>query len=293
VKSPVSPPRPRTDAATPGPPGRLIAGHFTDGVCLDTWRRAGTRDWFLTVTVGGRGRVGYEGGDVLTGRGDVVLLRPGTLHDYGSEKLKRAWEFYWVHFLPKPEWMAWLQWPEVAPGIFRVRLKEARRAAAIRQVCTVLVRRNISTERHGEALALNALEEILIRCDQANPKSAPDAQDPRVQRALDYLMLHFSELLTIPALAKICGLSPARFTRLFHRETGLPPIRYLEEIRLTRACRLLALTQDKIASIAGQVGFENPFYFTLRFKRYTGQSPSQYRQNHATGEHEKGAGQIT
>ena len=139
----------------------------------------------------------------------------------------------------------------------------------------------------------SALEEILIRCDQANPKSAPDAQDPRVQRALDYLMLHFSELLTIPALAKICGLSPARFTRLFHRETCLPPIRYLEEIRLTRACRLLALTQDKIASIAGQVGFENPFYFTLRFKRYTGQSPSQYRQNHATGEHEKGAGQIT
>jgi AraC-like DNA-binding protein len=46
---------------------------------------------------------------------------------------------------------------------------------------------------------------------------------------------------------------------------------------LRRAGELLALSRQTIAEIADEVGFANPFYFTLRFKKHTGESPRAFR----------------
>ena len=136
---------------------------------------------------------------------------------------------------------------------------------------------NASPSPQREALAMNALEEILLRCALANPKHATARIDPRIRRALDYIGTHFASPLTITEIAQECGLSLSRFAHLFRTETGQPPQRYLEHQRLLRARQLLEFTQEPIRHIAEQVGFENPFYFTLRFKRHNGMSPRQWR----------------
>jgi AraC family transcriptional regulator of arabinose operon len=66
---------------------------------------------------------------------------------------------------------------------------------------------------------------------------------------------------------------------LFRAQVGQTPQRFLEQQRLDRAKQLLAFTPNSIKTIAYELGFENPFYFTLRFKRYTGSSPRQYRKS--------------
>jgi AraC-like DNA-binding protein len=48
--------------------------------------------------------------------------------------------------------------------------------------------------------------------------------------------------------------------------------------RINRARQLLELTAMSIKEIAAEVGYENPFYFSLRFKKQTGTSPRDYRQ---------------
>ncbi len=48
-----------------------------------------------------------------------------------------------------------------------------------------------------------------------------------------------------------------------------------------RARQLLEFTQEPVSAIARQVGFENPFYFTLRFRRHLGASPREWRQQQA------------
>jgi AraC family transcriptional regulator, arabinose operon regulatory protein len=79
-------------------------------------------------------------------------------------------------------------------------------------------------------------------------------------------------------LARAAGLSASRLRHLFRAQTGNSPRRFLEEQRLRRARDLLALSRQTIGEIAAELGFANPFYFTLRFKRQTGESPRAFRQ---------------
>jgi AraC family transcriptional regulator of arabinose operon len=268
--------RSRPDTPSP-PPGPLVTGHFYKGPHYATYREQGTRDWLLIYTLGGCGRFGHAGGEFLAHTGDLVLLRPGTLHDYGTAKGAASWEPLWAHFIPKPEWMSWLKWPEAAPGFLHLPLAGHEWHARIARRFRDLVRLNRGSFRLREAFALNALEEILLWCESINPRSAPAGLDSRVRRSLDFICERFHEPLTVAAIAAACGLSPSRFAHLFRAQTGETPQRYLELQRLNRARQLLEFTQEPVAAVARAVGFENPFYFTLRFKRHSGASPRAWR----------------
>jgi AraC family transcriptional regulator, arabinose operon regulatory protein len=257
----------------------MVAGHFNLGICFDTWRKAGTRDWFLMLTINGRGRIGHLHGDVMVTAGDVVILRPGVRHDYGSERLKTRWRFYWVHFLPPPDWMPWLVWPQAAPGMLRLRLPEGPVRQEVQRACAKMVRRGLVQSLHGEALAMNALAEVIIRCDAERARSQTNQLDPRIERAVNHCSLQLHRPIMLDELARIGGISPARFSRLFAQQMGVPPKRFLEQLRINRACRLLELTQAKVSSIAQQVGFESAFYFTRRFRRQIGCSPIEHRRH--------------
>jgi AraC family transcriptional regulator of arabinose operon len=139
------------------------------------------------------------------------------------------------------------------------------------------VRLNAGPSRQREALALNALEEILLWCDLANPRRETAGLDSRIRHSLEFICAHFAEPLNVARIAANCGLSPSRFAHLFRTQTGETPQRYLELQRLNRARQLLEFTQEPVTAIARAVGFENPFYFTLRFKRHGGASPRAWR----------------
>lgn len=272
--------RPRPDTPSP-PPGPLVAGHFRKGPRYVTYRANGTRDWLLVYTLSGHGRYGYAGGEYLTQPGDMILLKPGTLHDYGTARGHRQWEPLWAHFIPRPGWMELLEWPELAPGVLHLPLaRHSGRERIVRRFHEVL-QLNAGPSRLREPLAMNALEEVLLWCDLANPRHEAAGVDTRISRSLDFICQRFSEPLTVAAIATHCGLSPSRFAHLFRAQTGETPQRYLELQRLNRARQLLEFTQEPVAAIARQVGFENPFYFTLRFKRHSGASPRHWRTQHA------------
>lgn len=268
----------RSPRETPSPPpGPLVTGHFRKGPRYATYREQGTRDWLLVYTVSGAGRFGHADGDCEAGPGDMVLLRPGTLHDYSTTQGRQRWEPLWAHFIPRPHWIPWLDWPEEAPGIFRLRLHDHEFLPRIKRRFHDLVQLNAGPSRQRELLALNALEEILLWCDLANPRRETAGLDSRIRRALEFVCEHFAEPLTVTQIAEYCGLSPSRFAHLFRTQTGETPQRYLELQRLNRARQLLEFTQEPVAAVARAVGFDNPFYFTLRFKRHSGASPRAWR----------------
>jgi AraC family transcriptional regulator of arabinose operon len=76
-------------------------------------------------------------------------------------------------------------------------------------------------------------------------------------------------------------MSVSRVAHLFREQVGVTPQQFLERQRMERASQLLEMTALSVKEIAHQVGFENPFYFTLRFKRQTGQSPTAFRSRGA------------
>lgn len=274
----------RRSTDTPAPPaGPLVTGHFHKGPRYATHRAGGSADWLLIHTASGHGRFGHGGGEMISRPGDMILLKPGVPHDYGTAHGHRQWELFWAHFIPRPAWLELLEWPEAAPGLMHLTLAGDEARYRIVRRFRELVRLNTGPGRLRQPLAMNALEEILLRCEQANPRGAAAGTDSRISRALAFICEHFPAPLTVDKIAGHCGLSPSRFAHLFRTQTGQTPQRYLELQRLNRARQLLEFTQEPVAAIARAVGFDNPFYFTLRFRRHCGTSPRDWRRRQAAG----------
>ncbi|GAA1693460.1 helix-turn-helix domain-containing protein [Kribbella yunnanensis] len=258
----------RDPAESPTPEvRRLVAGEFDEGPEYTTFRRRGTTDWLLVLTLHGSGH--FSG--VVAERGTVILVRPGTLHDYGT--VGERWHFMYAHLHPKPEWLPLLDWPEVAPGILRIQL------LAIAKIADYLrdaARYQLSPLPHGEQLSVNSLEAALLWCDTANPKSA--RIDDRLLRVIELIDQNLKTPLDLPTLARAANLSVSRFAHLFRDQLGVTPQQFVERRRIDAAARLLELTTRSIASVAAEVGFTDPLYFSTRFRRHTGISPTAYRR---------------
>ncbi|WP_237104507.1 helix-turn-helix domain-containing protein [Nonomuraea sp. MG754425] len=267
----------RPDSFIPPLAGRVQAGAFeqTDGYAV--FRRHGTQDWLLIHTVSGRGRFGTSRGELAAEPGQSTLLRPGTPHDYGVEPRLRRWEIVFAHFHPRPEWLPLLNWPEPAPGVGRIHAVgefERRIAEELRQTATF----SLSGRQRHELFAMNRLESALLWCDTQNPRAR--RVDVRVLRAIEYVDQHVADPLDLAALARIARLSVSRFAHLFTATLGTSPQQYVETQRLTLACQLLTLTTRPVAAVAREVGYPDPLYFSARFKRRTGMSPTRYRARH-------------
>lgn len=81
-------------------------------------------------------------------------------------------------------------------------------------------------------------------------------------------------------LAALSGYSPSTFSRAFRRKTGNSFVRYLNGIRLNRACALLIGEDTHIADICFEVGFNNLANFNRQFRAQKGMSPSEFRRRH-------------
>lgn len=255
----------------------LVTGYFHQGSGYSAWRERGTRDWLLIYTVSGKGRFGFGSGELIAEPGDWVLLRPGTLHDYGVESSLKKWELLWAHFRPRAHWLPLLNWPMVHRGLMRLRITDP--AVAGRAVDRFLQSHQlaIGPQINRDLLAMNALEEVLLWCDQSN-SNAQRVVDDRVQSAMNYLIQNLHEKVTLNTAADFVGLSVSRFAHLFKNETGRTPQQFLEGQRLERAAQLLQRTTFSVKQIATAVGFDSPFYFSLRFKAGMKLSPKAFRE---------------
>jgi AraC family transcriptional regulator of arabinose operon len=256
---------------------QLLTGHFHATSGYRAYRHAGVEDWLLIYTASGLGRFGYHCGELISRPGDWVLLRPGTLHDYGVEPSLRRWELLWAHFQPRAEWLELLAWPAVHKGLMRLAI-DAPEGEEIAARFLDVHRLLNSDQRRREAFAMNALEAVLLRCDRHNPLAADERGDDRVRRAMDFLERNLERKTSLDEVAAAVGLSTSRLAHLFKAVSGQTPQRYLEARRMQHAAELLQRTSFSVKQIAAAVGFDSQFYFSQRFKAWTQQSPVAFRQ---------------
>ncbi|PIE15611.1 MAG: AraC family transcriptional regulator [Rhodobacterales bacterium] len=102
--------------------------------------------------------------------------------------------------------------------------------------------------------------------------------DSRIKHAQLLLERTFTSPIRISEIAKTVALSERTFLRRFQTATSYTPLAYVQHLRMQSAKRHLENTRAAIEQIAYNVGYENTNAFRKVFKRYTGLSPSQYRQ---------------
>ena len=83
---------------------------------------------------------------------------------------------------------------------------------------------------------------------------------------------------SIQTLLATLGCTYPHVCRLFHKSFGLTPLEYLNAQRLERAKSLLRNPRLTVAEVAYQSGFNDPGYFTKKFRQQTGITPMHYRR---------------
>ena len=256
----------------------LFAGEFRQGRDYANWRPRGSGDWLLIFTAGGAGLLTTGSRQAATRVGEAILFPAGEVQDYGTDPGTGRWHLLWVHFLPKPEWLPWLKWRRGGHGVPSVQVgkgePQAKFAAALRRI--------VQVQRRGfpqaTDFARNALEEALLWARLSAEGGRWGRLDERVRKAMDYLAADLRRPFRLEEVARHCGLSVSRLAHLFTEEEGRPPQQFFEELRMVHATELLRRTSLSVKEIAGETGYEDPFYFTNRFRRHAGCSPTEFRK---------------
>ena len=105
-----------------------------------------------------------------------------------------------------------------------------------------------------------------------------DTGNVHVEKAKHYLSDHLTQEIRTEDIAAAVGLSPYHLSRLFKSHTGLTMREYLTKERIEAAKQLLAATDRAIPQIASLLRFCDQSYFTIVFRRQTGQTPGEYRK---------------
>lgn len=118
------------------------------------------------------------------------------------------------------------------------------------------------------------IDESLTDCQTELLQNATHAM---IQAIVQQLNKTFAQEPDFAALARTHGLSLSNFRRLWYRHIGIAPTRYVLNLRLQEACRLLRQTTLRIHEIADRTGFHDALYFSRRFHQFTGQTATQFR----------------
>ncbi|MCQ1571392.1 AraC family transcriptional regulator [Neorhizobium galegae] len=110
------------------------------------------------------------------------------------------------------------------------------------------------------------------------PSRASSLDPKKLQRVLDFIEVRLGEDIALDDLAGEACLSAFHFSRLFHEATGMPPHRYVIERRIKAAQKMLVSGRSTIAGIALDAGFGSQANFCRTFRKLTGMTPSQFRE---------------
>lgn len=119
---------------------------------------------------------------------------------------------------------------------------------------------------------------------QFSPLLSPETtQAPRLARLLEWIPGQIAGELGVERLATQACLPPRTLARVFQRELGTTPARYVERVRLEAASALLSQRQASVATVARLCGFGHPETLRRSFQRHLTISPQAFADRFGTG----------
>jgi len=123
-----------------------------------------------------------------------------------------------------------------------------------------------------------AFQELLFAMLQSSGRPADDSHTG-LEAARSFMERHYADNLTIEQLARIAEISPKYFVDLFKKTYGVSAMDFLTELRINRAKQFMMQSHAKLRDIAHQVGYNDEFYFSRKFKKEVGMSPTVYMKS--------------
>mgnify|MGYP000034347592 CR=1 FL=1 len=136
---------------------------------------------------------------------------------------------------------------------------------------------SILDELHNVEEMEGYLIDIVMDCMQSEGAVDTNARN-KIMLALQFIQENYNENIAINELAERYGMSPNYFSSVFKKVLKQSTVNYITEFRIKKAREFLVETNKSVIEIAKKVGYDDSQYFFRVFKKSTGLTPLQYRQ---------------
>ncbi|MGC8433806.1 helix-turn-helix domain-containing protein [Clostridioides difficile] len=213
--------------------------------------------------------------EYTTSTGDLLLFNPFDSHtceqiddkvlDYRCINIKpeimkkTVFEITGKNYLPKFN----------QPVIFRSEL-----VPLLQELHYIIMEEELDFKK--EELFFFLIEQLIEEHTEPNLQSNFENTNIEIQAVCDYLENNYAEHIVLDELSTIAGMNKYSLLRNFTKLKGITPYRYLENIRVNKAKKLLEKGVEPIDA-AIQTGFVDQSHFTNFFKNFIGLTPKQYQ----------------
>ena len=218
--------------------------------------------------------------------GTLTLIPRGIGHLGAGELISPCWLYWYVLDLRNPQ-EACRNTPfstDEIELIFQILNRRSCSVASVQTGMKELFQHLLELLKKGHANKWYAAEMRLIMC-QIILNTAKSIADTRMYpddllaiNAREFMRKNLCSDISVDDIAAACGLSESQFARRFKRAAGITPADYLQRLRIEEGARLLRESNRSITTIAFELGFSSSQYFSTVFKRYTRQTPQQFRK---------------
>ena len=120
----------------------------------------------------------------------------------------------------------------------------------------------------------NLAYELIVELGYSLARRYPEP----VQAAIDFMERNLGAAVTGEGVARAAGLSQTHFNRLFRQTLGMSAMSFYRQQKYAWARHLLLESSMSVKGIAAALGYDDPLYFSSRFRAWSGHSPRQFRR---------------
>jgi len=227
--------------------------------------------------------------------GDLVLVGENTPHvwknsdSYYQEPLANAAEAIIIHFRKDFAGTDFFTMPEMNP--IKTLINQAQGGLCFKGKVRLLVAGKIKAlvdkSPFEQVLGLLEILNILANTKEYVVLSTVgfshlygSNRNEQINRVYAYIIENFRKEISLEKAARIAHMTPTAFCRFFKSRTRKTFTQFLNEIRISFACRLLMEGKMDVTQVCFDCGFNNLSYFNRQFKIIKNETPSSYRSKH-------------
>jgi AraC-like DNA-binding protein len=247
-------------------------------------------EYELIVAISGQGER-YVGDCIAPfSSGDLCFFGPNLPHTFYNKHLPSNREVHQIviqfkddflgrDFFDKPQFLAIRE-------LFRRSLQGVSFTGAAREIVQEKMKQMLLADEAEAAASLLSVLNILARTeayellsDRVLPYPHIEKDTERISSIYHYLLDNFKREISLREMANVAHLSTAAFCRYFKKHTRKTLSQFVNELRISYACKLLQQNELSVLQICYESGFNNISHFNRQFRQLTKQTPLRYKKN--------------
>ena len=244
------------------------SGHFRS-------RQNGAQENILIYCIDGKGWFSVNNKKYKIDKNQFFILQKNVPHEYGADR-QSPWSIYWLHFAGEKTSIfssIFNQILDIAP-VEGHRIQE--RISIFEEIYQNL---ELGYSQDNLEYVSMCLWHLLasFRFVQQFRVINKVKQINFIQQTILFMKENLNKNLKLEEIAEHVHYSVPHFSMMFTKSTSYSPLVYFTQLKVQRACQYLDHTDLSVKSIAYELGFDDPFYFSKVFKKHINLSPQQYK----------------